>query len=52
MDRIALPKNDQTVYIGWCDICEVNESELCRGYGVYHEQICGKCRMRNAHLQE
>lgn len=50
MNRIALPKNDQIAYIGWCDICEANDGEFCRGYEVYHEEICGKCRIQNAHL--
>jgi len=50
MDKIALPQNDLTAYIGLCDICEINEGEFSRGYGVYHEEICGKCRIRDAHL--
>lgn len=49
MNKLALPKNDQTVYVGWCDFCEVNLGDLHMGYGIYYSEICYNCRMRSAH---
>ena len=49
MNKIALPDIRGRCIIGTCDICECNDAMMCKGNGIYYQEICGRCRIRSAH---
>jgi len=48
MNKPALPSNlfGGLVCIGLCDHCEINDATMIRGKGIYYEEVCGNCRLR------
>jgi len=43
MNKIALPSDMGIAYLGVCDDCEVNTTDMCQGYGVYYREVCYHC---------
>lgn len=43
MNKPALPQNDGTCCIGYCDDCEVNLSDMHQGNGAFYREVCHHC---------
>jgi len=52
LNKISLPDIKGRCIIGTCDFCEYWDADLSRGYGVYHEETCYRCRIKSAHESE